>query len=83
MACFFISRHSVVRLTCSSRAAAAISPWYRASVATIISRSARSRAAATVPSAAGDWRRLGGEEFLGQVAGSQDRPAAPPPPPAG
>ena len=48
---FFISRHIVVRLTCSSRAAAPISPPWRASVATIISRSARSRAAVTVPSA--------------------------------
>ena len=50
---FFISRHIVVRLTCSSRAAAVISPPWRASVATIISRSARSRAAATVRSGGG------------------------------
>ena len=36
MPCFFISRHIVVRLTCSSRAAAPISPWCRPSVATIM-----------------------------------------------
>src|SRR5262249_28593676 len=45
--CFFMSRQRVVRLIWSSRAVAATSPWLRASVATIISRSARSRAAAT------------------------------------
>ena len=69
MPCFFISRHIVVRLTCSSRAVAPTSPWLRASVATIISRSARSRAAATVPSAAGACRL--GEQLLGQIVRAQ------------
>ena len=71
---FFISRHIVVRLTCSSRAAAAISPWWRASVATIISRSARSRAAATVPSAPRDRERPR-DDLLRQIVGLELRTA--------
>ena len=66
MPCFFISRHIVVRLTCISRAAADTSPLLRARVATIISRSARSRAAATLPSCAAD-RRARRDDFFRQI----------------
>ena len=67
MPCFFISRHIVVRLTCISRAADETSPWLRASAATIISRSARSRAAATLPSCAALTGAARRHDFLGQV----------------
>ena len=66
MPCFFISRHIVVRLTCISRAADETSPLLRASVATIISRSARSRAAATLPSC-GAVTVARRHDFLGQI----------------